>query len=179
MNAVLLDSERFEITIQRLCYQLLEYHEDFTNSVLIGLQPRGVYLAKALQERLKTILNKEDVPLGYLDVTFYRDDFRRRDEPLKPNESTIDFILEGKKVILVDDVLFTGRTVRAGLDALMDYGRPDKVEFLALVDRRFRRQLPVDSDYVGMHVDTRGNQYVRVEWKEVEGDNKIWMLEEE
>lgn len=177
MSAVILDQSRFAVTVQRLCYELIEHHGDFQNSALIGLQPRGVYLARNIKDRLISTLGYKDIPYGYLDVTFYRDDFRRRDEPLKPQESEINFLLEGKKVILVDDVLFTGRTIRAGLDALLDYGRPDKVEFLTLVDRRFSRHLPIDSDYVGMRVDTRSSQNVKVEWQELEGANCVWLMD--
>jgi len=177
MAATILDKERFDITLQRLCYELIEHHDDFRNSALIGLQPRGIYLAQNLRERLTHILGQAEIPYGNLDATFYRDDFRRREEPLRPQESDINFLLEGKKVILVDDVLYTGRTVRAGLDALLDYGRPDKVEFLVLVDRRFSRHLPIDSDYVGMRVDTRSSQQVKVEWQEIEGNNRVWLLE--
>lgn len=177
MSAIILDQARFDITVQRLCYQLIEKHGNFKESAIIGLQPRGVYLAQSIRDRLTDILGVSNIPYGYLDTTFYRDDFRRREEPLKPQESDINFLLEGKNVILVDDVLYTGRTVRAGLDALLDYGRPDKVEFLVLVDRRFSRHLPIDSDYVGMHVDTRYSQQVKVEWQELEGSNQVWLVE--
>ncbi len=177
MSVILLDKAKFAITIQRLCYELIEQHGFFEDSAIIGLQPRGTYLAQNIRDRLIRILGVSDIPYGYLDPTFYRDDFRRRDEPLKPQESDINFLLEGKRVILVDDVLYTGRTVRAGLDALLDYGRPEEVDFLVLVDRRFTRQLPIDSDYVGMRVDTRSSQKVKVEWEELEGANKVWLLE--
>lgn len=175
---LLWSENRFQITIERLARQLVEHHEDFSGSVLIGLQPRGVYLARKLHQRLSALQGAQSIPYGELDATFYRDDFRRRDQPLKPEESNIDFQLEGKHVILVDDVLFTGRTVRAGLDALHDYGRPAQVEFLVLVDRRFSRHLPIDSDYVGIQVDTRSSQNVRVEWAEVEGADRIWLIDE-
>ena len=177
MPALILDQERFNVTVERLCYELIEHHDDFRNTAIIGLQPRGVFLARKIKNRLNEILGNHEVLQGDLDVTFYREDFRRRDEPLRPQESHIDFLLEGKNVVLVDDVLYTGRTVRAGLDALLDYGRPDKVEFLVLVDRRFSRQLPIDSDYVGIRVDTRSSQNVKVEWKEIEGANQIWLKE--
>lgn len=178
MAMLLWSEDRFQITIERLARQLVEQHEDFASSAVIGLQPRGVYLARQLRRRLATLLNSDAVPYGELDATFYRDDFRRREVPLKPQESTINFQLEGKHVILVDDVLYTGRTVRAGLDALHDYGRPATVEFLVLVDRRFSRHLPIDSDYVGIQVDTRSSQSVTVEWAELDGADRIWLLDE-
>lgn len=178
MALLLWSEDRFRMTIERLARQLIERHEDFEGSALIGLQPRGVFLARKLRERLEGMLGPNAVPYGELDATFYRDDFRRRDEPLKPMESSIHFQMEGKQVILVDDVLYTGRTVRAGLDALHDYGRPARVEFLVLVDRRFSRHLPIDSDYVGIQVDTRSYQNVKVEWAEDEGSDCVWLLDE-
>lgn len=179
MGVLLWSEDRFQVTIERLARQLVERHENFDQKALIGLQPRGVFLARKLHRQLEKMLGDNTVPYGELDVTFYRDDFRRRDEPLVPAESAINFQLEAKQVILVDDVLFTGRTVRAGLDALHDYGRPDRVEFLVLVDRRFSRHLPIDSDYVGIRVDTRLSQSVKVEWAEEEGADCIWLLDEE
>jgi pyrimidine operon attenuation protein/uracil phosphoribosyltransferase len=179
MGVLLWSEDRFQVTIERLARQLVERHENFDQKALIGLQPRGVFLARKLHRQLEKMLGDNSVPYGELDVTFYRDDFRRRNEPLVPAESAINFQLEAKQVILVDDVLFTGRTVRAGLDALHDYGRPSRVEFLVLVDRRFSRHLPIDSDYVGIRVDTRLSQSVKVEWAEEEGADCIWLLDEE
>lgn len=179
MGVLLWSEDRFQVTIERLARQLVERHENFDHKALIGLQPRGVFLARKLHRQLEKMLGDNNVPYGELDVTFYRDDFRRRNEPLVPAESAINFQLEDKQVILVDDVLFTGRTVRAGLDALHDYGRPSRVEFLVLVDRRFSRHLPIDSDYVGIRVDTRLSQSVKVEWAEEEGADCIWLLDEE
>jgi pyrimidine operon attenuation protein/uracil phosphoribosyltransferase len=179
MGVLLWSEDRFQVTIERLARQLVERHENFDEQALIGLQPRGVFLARKLHRQLEKMLGKNSVPYGELDVTFYRDDFRRRNEPLVPAESAINFQVEAKQVILVDDVLFTGRTVRAGLDALHDYGRPARVEFLVLVDRRFSRHLPIDSDYVGIRVDTRLSQSVKVEWAEEEGADCIWLLDEE
>lgn len=170
--------DRFQVTIERLARQLIERHETFEGKALIGLQPRGVFLARKLRQRLENRLGADVVPYGELDVTFYRDDFRRREELLLPEESMINFQLEGKQVILVDDVLFTGRTVRAGLDALLDYGRPSSVELLVMVDRRFSRHLPLDSDYVGIRVDTRLSQNVKVEWAEEAGADRIWLIDE-
>src|SRR4051812_26503386 len=124
----ILSKQQFQITINRLCYQLIEKHNNFESSVIIGLQPRGVYLAERITTTLKTLLPKAEVKSGNLDITFYRDDFKRRDTPIVPSATQIDFLIENKNVILVDDVLYTGRTIRAGLDALMAFGRPDRVE---------------------------------------------------
>ncbi len=169
---VILNSKHFELTIKRLCYQLIEAHNDFSDSVLIGLQPRGVNVVTRLKNELEKILGKE-VLCGNLDITFYRDDFRRTEKPLIPSMTNIDFVIEGKKVVLVDDVLYTGRTIRSGLDAMLAFGRPNKVELLVLIDRRFRRDLPIQADYVGQTVDTLISERVSVEWKEIEGEDKV------
>ena len=125
-----------------------------------------------LKKHLEEIVGKEIV-CGNLDITFYRDDFRRRETPLIPSATNIDFVIEGKNVVLMDDVLYTGRTIRSGLDALLAFGRPQKVELLTFVDRRFRRDLPIQADYVGKTVDTLISERVSVEWKEIEGDDKV------
>lgn len=170
---IIVTTQLFEITINRLCQQLIENHNDFKESVIIGLQPRGVYLANRLIKRLQQILNTSNIPNGKLDVTFYRDDFRRRDELLIPNATQIEVVLENKNVILVDDVLYTGRTVRAGMDALLAFGRPKEVELLVFVDRRFSRQLPIQANYVGKTVDTIVSEKVKVEWLETDGQDRI------
>lgn len=169
---VILNSKHFELTINRLCYQLIEIHNDFSNTVLIGLQPRGINVLERIKCRLEAILNKE-VTCGFLDITFYRDDFRRREMPLIPSATNIDFVIENKSVVLVDDVLYTGRTIRSGLDAILAFGRPEKVELLILIDRRFRRDLPIQADYVGQTVDTLVSERVSVEWEEIEGKDKV------
>lgn len=169
---VILNEKQFELTLNRLCYQLIENHNDFSNTVLIGLQPRGIHVLKRLKTRLESILNHE-VVCGNLDITFYRDDFRRRERPLIPSATNIDFIIENKQVVLVDDVLYTGRTIRSGIDAMMAYGRPQKVELLVFIDRRFKRDLPIQADYVGKTVDTLVSERVSVEWSELEGEDKV------
>jgi pyrimidine operon attenuation protein/uracil phosphoribosyltransferase len=169
---VILNSKHFELTLNRLCYQLIETHNDFSNSVLIGLQPRGVNVVTRLKSKLEEILGKEIV-CGNLDITFYRDDFRRREIPLIPSATNIDFVIENKNVVLIDDVLYTGRTIRSGLDALLAFGRPSKVELLTMIDRRFKRDLPIQADYVGKTVDTLISERVSVEWNEIEGEDKV------
>ena len=169
---VILNSKHFDLTINRLCYQLIENHNDFKNSVLIGLQPRGINVVSRLKTRLQEII-KEEIVCGNLDITFYRDDFRRRQTPLIPSATNIDFVIEGKNVVIMDDVLYTGRTIRSGLDALLAFGRPEKVELLTFIDRRFKRDLPIQADYVGKTVDTLISERVSVEWKEIEGTDKV------
>ena len=174
----LLDGQKFQITIKRLCHQLIENHIDFSNTVLIGIQPRGSYFADRVQQELSQILKKTNIKKGNLDITFFRDDFRRKDGIVSANSNTIDFIIEGQNVILIDDVLWTGRTIRAAMDALLAYGRPEKVELMVLIDRRFSRQLPIEPDYIGQQVDSLNSQRVKVSWKETEGEDKVILLSE-
>jgi pyrimidine operon attenuation protein/uracil phosphoribosyltransferase len=174
---LLLTSKHFEITISRLCYQLIENHNDFSESAIIGLQPRGIFVAERIHSRISEILKTDQLLLGNLDVTFHRDDYRRRDIVI-PSETKLEFIIENKKVILVDDVLFTGRTIRAGMDALVNFGRAKKIELLALVDRRYSRQLPIEPDYIGIRVDTITSEKVKVEWKETDGEDAVWLMSE-
>lgn len=172
---LILDSDLLDITISRLCQQLIENHQEFQETVILGLQPRGISLAEIIHQKLKTLLKKE-VPLGYLDATFHRDDFRRRDVPVKASETRVPFAIEGKKVVLVDDVLFTGRTVRAAMDAMIAFGRPKKVELLVLIDRKYNRDLPIAADYVGKVVNTLSTQKVLVELEAKGLNNKIWLI---
>ena len=171
---IILTPQQFSITINRLCHQLIEVHDDFSESAIIGLQPRGILLARRIRKTLQEILKKDNILYGELDATFYRDDFRKKD--LVPNRTQIDFIIEDKNVVLIDDVLFTGRTIRAGMDAMMAFGRPKDVELLVLVDRRFSRNLPIQAKYVGVTVDTIASEKVKVEWKENEGEDHVWLL---
>jgi pyrimidine operon attenuation protein / uracil phosphoribosyltransferase len=174
---LVLDQQQIAITLKRFCYQLIENHDDFENTVILGLQPRGTLLLDKIVALLQDISGIK-VPSGYLDATFHRDDFRRRDFPLKANETKIDFLVEGKKVILIDDVLYQGRSVRAAMDAMIAFGRPQKVELMVLVDRRLTRDYPIMPDYFGVKVNTLDSQYVVVEWKE-QGHpaDAIWITE--
>lgn len=173
---LILESPLLEIMTSRFCQQLIENHQDFSESVILGLQPRGIHLAERIASELSALVGKK-IPIGYLDATFYRDDFRRREEPLLPNKTHVPFILENKKVILIDDVMATGRMVRAALDAMTAFGRPRRVELLVLIDRRYNRHLPIEPDYVGMKVNTADGQKVQVEWKEQGFDSdRIWLV---
>tara|TARA_B110000014_G_C20123822_1_gene597068 strand:+ start:3140 stop:3685 length:546 start_codon:yes stop_codon:yes gene_type:complete len=167
-----LNSLQFSHTIRRLCYQLIENHNDFSNSAIIGLQPNGIFVANRLQKELSSICKKE-ILTGSLDITFYRDDFRRKDTPLIPSVTNLDFSIENKMIVLVDDVLFTGRTVRSGLDAIMAYGRPSKVELLTLIERRFSHQIPLRPDYIGKSIDTIQSERVTVNWNEKDGKDQV------
>ncbi|MCI0751411.1 MAG: bifunctional pyr operon transcriptional regulator/uracil phosphoribosyltransferase PyrR [Flammeovirgaceae bacterium] len=171
---LILDSHLLEITISRLCQELIENHGDFEDTVLLGMQPRGIYPAELIHLKLEKSTKKK-IQLGYLDATFHRDDFRRR-EIAKANETRVPFSLENKKVVLIDDVLFTGRTVRAALDAMISFGRPSKVELLVIIDRKYNRDLPIAADYVGKTVNTLASQKVLVEWEQQGKPNKIWLI---
>ncbi len=172
---ILLEKTKFDITVKRLCHQLIEVHNDFGDTVIIGLQPRGIFLARRIQKELQSILKNKKVHCGELDITFYRDDFRKKE--LIPNRTNIDFIIEDKNVVLIDDVLFTGRTIRAGLDAMLAFGRPKDVELLVLVDRRLSRHVPIQAKYIGITIDSIASQNVKVEWKESDGKDKITLLD--
>lgn len=169
----ILDKKSFELTIDRLCYQLIENNDDFSNVALVGIQPRGIHLTNRISKLLKKILGKNDLIIGNIDVTFSRDDFRRRETPILPKSTKMDFIVENKKVVLIDDVLYTGRTVRAALDAILAYGRPSEVELMVLIDRRFSRHLPIEPNYVGRTIDTMSTEKIKVEWEEIEGQDRV------
>ena len=170
----ILNAKEISTILNRLSFQLIEEHHDFSNTVLIAIQPRGVLLAKRLVEML--IEETDNIKFGLLDITFYRDDFRRSEKVLKANETKLDFSIENKTVVLIDDVLFTGRSIRAALDSLQSYGRPKAVQLLNLIDRRFSRELPIQPDYCGIHVDSRLNQKVKVCWKENDGEDSVYLF---
>ncbi len=172
---IILQNKQFDVTITRLCYQLIEVHNDFKDSAIIGLQPRGIFLAHRIKNELQKILKTKKINCGDLDITFYRDDFRKKE--LIPNRTNIDFTIEDKNLILVDDVLFTGRTIRAGLDAMLAFGRPKDVELLVLVDRRFSRNVPIQAKYTGLVIDSIESQNVKVEWKETDGKDKVTLID--
>lgn len=174
---LVLDEVQIEIILRRFCHQLIENHDDFDNTVLLGLQPRGPILLDKIVDLLEEISGIK-VPSGYLDATFHRDDFRRRDFPLKANETKINFLIEGKNVILVDDVLYKGRSVRAAMDAMIAFGRPQKVELMVLVDRKLTRDYPIMPDYYGIRVHTLTTEHVVVQWKGEQHDkDAIWITE--
>lgn len=173
---IILENKRFELTIERLCHQLIESYDKFDNTCIIGIQSRGVLLANRIHQRLLSILNIKKIEYGKLDITFYRDDFRTRVKPLTANTIEMDFLVENKNVVLVDDVLYSGRTIQAAMTALNHYGRPKKVELLTLVDRRFNRELPIKANYVGVAVDAVDEAYVHVEWSEEDGQDQILLF---
>ncbi|HEU4634276.1 MAG TPA: bifunctional pyr operon transcriptional regulator/uracil phosphoribosyltransferase PyrR [Flavisolibacter sp.] len=170
----LLNEQQIQLTIKRLANQILENHVALTNTVLIGIQPRGIYLSDRIVQEIKAEAS-EPLHYGKLDITFYRDDIRK--ELHVPNKTDILFSIEGKRVVLIDDVLYTGRTIRAALDALMDFGRPLKVELMVLIDRRYSRELPIQPDYTGKSIDSIVTQKVKVLWKEKDGRDEVILVD--
>ncbi len=173
---ILLTSKEVNIILHRLACQLIEKHLDFSDTVLIGIQPRGIFLAERLCTLLKEEYHIQKVSLGYLDITFFRDDFRRTNKPLEANKTQIDFLVENKKVIFIDDVLYTGRSIRSALTAIQSFGRPSEIELLVLIDRRFSRHLPIQPDYRGRQVDAINNEKVKVCWQEQDGEDAVYLI---
>ena len=162
----ILDPYQLNLTIQRLAYEIIERHSDLDNTVLIGIQPRGVFLSDRIAAHIRQLVPSVSIDYGKLDITFYRDDVRN--ELHEANKTDIPFSIEDKKVVLIDDVLHKGRTIRAALDALLAFGRPDQVELCVLIDRRFSRELPIQPDYCGKAIDSIISQKVKVEWDKEE-----------
>ncbi|MCT8340163.1 bifunctional pyr operon transcriptional regulator/uracil phosphoribosyltransferase PyrR [Flavobacteriaceae bacterium TK19130] len=173
---VLLNATEMHIALHRLACQLIENHDTFSETVLIGIQPRGIYLAERLKKLLEEEYEIDNVQLGYLDITFYRDDFRRSVKPLEANKTNINFVVEDKKVVFIDDVLYTGRSIRSALTAIQSFGRPLEIELLTLIDRRFSRHLPIQPDYRGRQVDAIGEEKVKVCWKENDGEDAVYLV---
>jgi len=173
---ILLTSQEVNIILHRLACQLIEKHLDFSETILIGIQPRGTFLAERLKELLENEYKISNILLGYLDITFFRDDFRRNDKQLEANKTQIDFLVENKKVIFIDDVLFTGRSIRAALTAIQSFGRPESIELLTLIDRRFSRDLPIQPDYRGRQVDAINDEKVKVCWLEQDGEDAVYLI---
>lgn len=176
---VLLNATEVNIILNRLACQLIENHEDFTNTVLIGIQPRGVFLANRIKRLLEDSYGIESIKMGHLDITFYRDDFRRNEKILEANNTEINFIVENKKVVFIDDVLYTGRSINAALTAIQSFGRPEEIELLCLIDRRFSRHLPIQPDYRGRQVDAINGEKVKVRWQENEGEDAVYVVKSE
>jgi pyrimidine operon attenuation protein/uracil phosphoribosyltransferase len=173
---ILLDHHQLNITLQRLAHELVENHLSFDNTAIIGIQPRGVLLSDRIVQLVRQITGTEHLRYGRLDITFYRDDVHQGNTLHLPEATDIAFSIAGKKVILIDDVLHTGRTIRSAMDALLDFGRPSQIELMVLIDRHFSRELPVQPDYVGRTIDTIMTQKVKVTWGEKEGQNEVLLV---
>ena len=173
---ILLSSSEVTIILNRLACQLIEKHLDFKNTILIGLQPRGTFLANRIKQILENQYHISNIQIGFLDITFFRDDFRRTDKPFEANKTQIDCVIEDKKVVFIDDVLFTGRSIRSALTAIQSFGRPSEIELLVLIDRRFSRHLPIQPDYRGRQVDAINNEKVKVSWQENDFEDAVYLI---
>ncbi|WP_460687839.1 bifunctional pyr operon transcriptional regulator/uracil phosphoribosyltransferase PyrR [Niabella aquatica] len=170
----ILNARDIAITIKRLAQQIVENQVNGADIILIGLQPRGIYLSDRIYKEVKQLVNDAGTRYGKLDITFYRDDVRNTLH--KANETDIPFSIQDKNVILIDDVLYTGRTIRAALDALLDFGRPARVELCVLIDRRFSREFPIQADYAGRAIDSFENQKVLVRWEENSDKDEVYIV---
>ncbi|HEY0091902.1 MAG TPA: bifunctional pyr operon transcriptional regulator/uracil phosphoribosyltransferase PyrR [Flavobacterium sp.] len=175
-HKVLLNSKEINIILHRLACQLIEKHLNFTQTVLVGIQPRGIHLAERIKNILVADYAVDKIEIGCLDITFFRDDFRRTEKPLEASKTNLDFVVENKKVVFIDDVLFTGRSIRAALTAIQSFGRPSEIELLVLIDRRFSRHLPIQPDYRGRQVDAFEGEKVQVNWKEKDGEDNVLLI---
>ena len=172
---VLLNSKKIDIILNRLVCQLVENHKDFNDTVLIGLQPRGTFLIEKILEIFKKKYPKINISSGILDFTFFRDDFRRSEKTLKASSTEINFTIENKNVVLIDDVLFTGRSIKAAMSSMDSYGRPNSIELLVLIDRRYKREIPIQANYCGAKIDTFKGDKVNVVWNENSKKNIIYI----
>jgi len=171
----ILDKLGLDRVLTRISHEILEKNKGSENLVLMGMKTRGEFLAKRIFEKIKQIENIK-LPLGVLDVTLYRDDFRTSLKQPQVSVSNITFDINEKAVILVDDVLYTGRTVRSALNALMDFGRPESIQLFILVDRG-HRELPIRADYVGKNIPTSQSQEIKLKMEEVDGEDALYLIE--
>jgi len=175
IKAKIIDSEGLKRTITRLAHEILERNKGSENIVLIGMRTRGEFLAKRIHNKIIEI-DGSNPPLGILDATLYRDDFRTRLKMPEVSVSNITFDITEKNVILIDDVLYTGRTTRAALDALMDLGRPSTIQFCVLVDRG-HREMPIKADFVGKNIPTSVNEEVKVKLSEIDDEDAVYLVD--
>lgn len=177
IKSKVIDKEGFNRIITRMSHEILEQNKGSQNLVLIGMRTRGEFLAKRIREKIKEIDGVE-LPFGILDVTLYRDDFRTRMKQPQVSVSDITFDVNEKDIILIDDVLYTGRTVRSALNALMDLGRPSSIQLCILIDRG-HRELPIRADYVGKNIPTSLDEEIKVKMEEFDGEDAIYLVEAE
>jgi pyrimidine operon attenuation protein/uracil phosphoribosyltransferase len=173
-KATVMNSGQLGRALMRMAHEIIEHTEGAVDLALVGMQTRGVHLARRLADTVGRVTGQE-IPVGMLDVTLYRDDFRNREKKPEVRPSDIPFEVDGRTLVLVDDVLFTGRTVRAALDCLMDYGRPRAIRLAVLVDRG-HRQLPIRADYVGQEVRTAEGQEILVRVREEDGEDAVYLV---
>ena len=170
----ILNNNQINIIIERLCHELIENYNDFSNTVLISLMPRGKYIGQKIHSKLEKIVGKK-ILYGELDSSFYRDDLRRHSTPIVPHKMSMNLTVAEKNVVVIDDVLFTGRSIRAALSAIDSYGRPKSIELLVLVDRRFSRHLPIQPDYLGAQIDALQGDKVKVVWSDLPKKSVVYL----
>jgi pyrimidine operon attenuation protein/uracil phosphoribosyltransferase len=175
VKAKIIDEDGLSRIITRMAHEILEKNKGSQNLVLMGMKTRGEFLARRIFERIKEI-EKIELPLGVLDVTLYRDDFRTRLKQPEVSVSNITFDINDKDVVIIDDVLYTGRTVRSALNALMDFGRPRTIQLCVLVDRG-HRELPIRADYIGKNIPTSNQEEIKVKMKEIDGEDAVYLME--
>lgn len=173
----LLNHHQLDITLQRLAHQLTENHIDFSQLALIGIQPRGIQFSERIAQHVRNISGTTNLLYGKVDITFYRDDVHQGYGMHVPSSTDISFSIEGKHVILIDDVLHTGRTIRSAMDALLDFGRPKNIELMVLIDRMYSRELPIQPDFTGRAIDTIMSQQVKVYWQETDGRDEVVIID--
>jgi pyrimidine operon attenuation protein/uracil phosphoribosyltransferase len=171
----IMDENDIERTLNRLAHEIIERNKGTKNIAIVGIRTRGEFLAKRLAEKISKI-EKTQIPVGVLDITFYRDDVRLKLRQPEVKTTEINFTIDDKDIILVDDVLFTGRTVRAALDELIDFGRPKTVQLAVLIDRG-NRELPIQPDFVGRKIKTNLNEEIKVNLREVDGEDSVLLIE--
>lgn len=172
---LIMDSHALDLALTRITHQILERNRDLEKVGIVGMQTRGVFLARRIADKLNA-LGKAQLTTGVLDTTLYRDDYRNALKQPKVKITDIPFDINGMNIILVDDVLFTGRTVRAALDALVDFGRPKTIQLGVIIDRG-HRELPIQADYTGTSIKTMPNQEVSVKVLEHDNEDSIWLME--
>ncbi len=175
IKAEIIDELGLNRTITRLSHEILERNKGSRNIILIGMRTRGEFLARRIQQKIKDIDGYEPL-LGILDATLYRDDFRTRLKQPEVSVTDITFDITEKDIVLIDDVLYTGRTTRAALDALMDLGRPSSIQFCVLVDRG-HREMPIKADFIGKNIPTSLNEEVKVKMKEIDDEDAVYLIE--
>ena len=176
-KAEIMDVHSIDRAISRMAHEIVERNQGVEDLALVGIQRRGVPLANMIARKIFEIENRE-IPVGILDITFYRDDLTLRSEHPVVNDTVIDFSVTGKRIVLVDDVVYTGRTIRAAIDAVMDYGRPKLIQLAVLVDRG-HRELPIKADYIGKNVPTSKTELVNVRLKDIDGIDQVTISEKE
>jgi pyrimidine operon attenuation protein/uracil phosphoribosyltransferase len=178
-SAVVMDADRIARTLTRIAHEILERNKGVDDLALIGVRTRGVHIARRLRKILKEI-SGDEVPTGALDITLYRDDLMRHAVGPQPviRRTEIPFSIDNRKILLVDDVLYTGRTTRAALDALIDFGRPKSIQLIVLVDRG-HRELPIKADYVGKNLPTNPEESVQVRMQETDGNDEVILQQED